>query len=209
MTAPALLDRQFSIVREDLHRHYDQLCGTEVVDSILDQVIDELSAGAKVTTFLPVLAERETAERIKASAASGASTAPRKEILFADRRGSGRCQIAAALTQHLAREQLFVRSVGLHPEEGINQQVLRVLRNRGLDTSQLMHAPITPRVSHRADVVVLMGIEETPAVPGDRYVTWDISDPDGASDEQLNQIIDDIEAAVRGLLAELGVTPTD
>nr|WP_120492214.1 protein tyrosine phosphatase [Corynebacterium lactis] len=205
MTAPALLDRQFSIVREDLHRYYDQLCGADRVDDILDQVIAELSDGAKVTTFLPVLAEREAAERIKASAGAEEATA-RKEILFADQRGSGRCQIAAALTQHIAGEQLFVRSVGLHPEDGIDPAVLHALRDRGLDTSRLMHAPITPRVSHRADVIVLMGIDEAPAVPGDRYVTWDIADPKGATPEALDALIDDVETNVRALLAELDVT---
>ena len=74
-----------------------------------------------------------------------------------------------------------------------------------MDTSRLTQKAITPRVSHRADVVVLMGIDETPAVPGDHYVEWGIADPAEATDAELSAIIDDIEAKLRALLAELNV----
>lgn len=64
---------------------------------------------------------------------------------------------------------------------------------------------ITPRVSHRADVVVLMGIDETPAVPGDRYMEWDVADPDNLADDELQSLIDDIETRLRALFTEMDV----
>lgn len=204
MTTASVLSKSFAIVREDLHRLYGASCDAATIDSILDDVIAELSDSAKVTNFLPVLAEREATERIKA--ASGCKDfAPRPEILFADNRGSGRSQIATALAYHLAGDKVFIRTIGLNPEDGLNPRVIEALHDRGVDTSLLHQKPITPRVSHRADVVVLMGIDETPAVPGDRYVEWNIVDPDELADDELQSLIDDIETRLRALLAEMDV----
>ncbi|MDO5029571.1 MAG: protein tyrosine phosphatase [Corynebacterium sp.] len=203
MTTASTLSPAFAIVREDLHRLYGAICKPETIDTILDDVIAEFST-AKVTNFLPVLAEREAAERIKAISGNAAAT-PRQEILFADNRGSGRSQIATALARHLAGDNVFVRTIGLNPEDGLNPRVIEALEARGIDTSHLAQKPITPRVSHRADVVVLIGIDETPGVPGDRYVEWDIADPAEATDAELSAIIDDIEAKLRALLAEMNV----
>ncbi|MEW4620897.1 low molecular weight phosphatase family protein [Corynebacterium amycolatum] len=204
MTTASVLSKSFAIVREDLHRLYGAACDAATIDSILDDVIAELSNSAKVTNFLPVLAEREATERIKA--ASGCKDfAPRQEILFADSRGSGRSQIATALAYHLVGDEVFIRTIGLNPEDGLNPRVVAALHDRGVDTSRLIQKAITPRVSHRADVVVLMGIDETPAVPGDRYVEWDVADPDSLTDDELQSLIDDIETRLRALFTEMDV----
>ena len=206
MTEAVMLDRKFAIVREDLHRHFDSNCPAETIDRILDEVIAELKAEAKVESFLPVLVEREGTERIRNySADQGTTITARKEILFADQHGSGRCQIATALTHHLAGDSVFVRSVGLTPENSINPHALRVLRDRGINTDTLELRTITPRVSHRADVVVLMGIDETPSVPGNRYVNWDVTSLDDASEAQVASVVDEIEVKVRELLDEMNV----
>lgn len=204
MTTASVLSKSFAIVREDLHRLYGAACDAATIDSILDDVIAELSNSAKVTNFLPVLAEREATERIKA--ASGCKDfAPRQEILFADSRGSGRSQIATALAYHLVGDEVFIRTIGLNPEDGLNPRVVAALHDRGVDTSRLTQKAITPRVSHRADAVVLMGIDETPAVPGDRYVEWDVADPDSLTDDELQSLIDDIETRLRALFTEMDV----
>ena len=50
-----------------------------------------------------------------------------------------------------------------------------------------------------------MGIDETPAVPGDRYVEWDVADPDSLTDDELQSLIDDIETRLRALFTEMDV----
>lgn len=206
MTQAVMLDRKFEIVREDLHRRFDSNCPTDVVDRILDETIAALKAEAKVESFLPVLAEREAEERIRQYCAKAGSTVkPRKEILFADQHGTGRCQIATALTHHLAGDSVFVRSVGLTPEKAINPHVLHILRDRGIATENLELRVITPRVSHRADVVVLMGIDEAPNVPGNRYVNWEVANLDATSEAQAAFVVDEIEARVRELLDEMNI----
>ena len=139
MTTASVLSKSFAIVREDLHRLYGAACDAATIDSILDDVIAELSGSAKVTNFLPILAEREATERIKAE--SGCKDfAPRQEILFADSRGSGRSQIATALAYHLVGDGVFIRTIGLNPEDGLNPRVVAALRDRGVEYADGIHA---------------------------------------------------------------------
>ncbi len=44
--------------------------------------------------------------------------------------------------------------------------------------------------------------------PGKRYLDWQLDDPAGQSVEAVRPIIDEIDARVQGLLAELIPTPT-
>lgn len=208
MTNPVLLARQFDIVREDLHRRYDALHPAEHVDKVLDEIIAERTATAKVTTFLPVTVERAAAELLEAQAeALGYKSAPRREVLYVDERNAGRSQLASAITGHLAGDEVFVRSVGLNPVGGINPLVLQVLEERGIRTSHLYQKQHVARTVHRSDVVVLMGVKQTPDIPGDRYVSWDIEDPKGRSIQRVREIYDDVEHHVHLLLKELGITP--
>ena len=43
--------------------------------------------------------------------------------------------------------------------------------------------------------------------PGKRYVDWELEDPSGKSLAEIRPIRDEIERRVRGLMAELGVSP--
>ncbi|MEJ6013222.1 low molecular weight phosphatase family protein [Corynebacterium sp. H127] len=197
-------NRDFEIVREDLHRRYDHLVAAERIDEVVNETIVEQNATAKLTAFLPIFVERSAAEKLE-MLAEGQEFSPRKEILFACERNAGRSQLASAITRHLVGDAVFVRSVGLNSRGGINPTVLKVLEERGIKTNDLYQKEITPRVAHRADVVVLLGIDEIPGVPGDRYIRWDISDPEGASIEDVRIIADQIEDRIRALLPKLAV----
>lgn len=206
-----MLDRQLEIVREDLHRRYGQLASEETIDAVLEQVTAEQRAEAHVETFLPVLVERATAERLEqmADALGEHKACPRKEVLFVCERNAGRSQLASAVATWLAGEEIFVRSVGLHPVGGINPVVVEVLAERGIPTDHLYQKEITPRAVHRADVVVLMGVDEVPGVPGDRYIHWDIADPEGSTPAAVAAILDTVIAHVRALLVELEIPLKD
>lgn len=196
--------RDFEIVREDLHRRYGHLIDATQINAIVDETIVEQNATAKLTAFLPVFVERFASEKLE-TLLDGQEARPRQEVLFACERNAGRSQLAAAIMRHIAGDDVFVRSVGINARGGINPTVLRVLEERGISTDGLYQKEISPRVSHRADVVVLLGINEIPGVPGDRYVRWDIADPEGASIEEVREIADKIEAEIRGLLPKLNV----
>lgn len=205
MTNP-LLNRQFEIVREDMHRLYGSLHTADHIDALMDATIAEHTAGATVDTFLPVIVERIVSEKLEQQAADAgvADPKPREEILFACQRNSGRSQLATAITSWLVGDRIFVRTVGLEPVDGINETVLKVLAERGIPADHLHQTEIVARTVHRADVVVLLGVDERPDIPGDRYVEWDIADPENASIEEVRAIADDVERHVRALLADMG-----
>jgi len=205
MTNP-LLKRQFEIVREDMHRRYGSLHTAEHIDALVDESIAERTANAKVETFLPVMVERVVSEKLEEQAAAAGATDPcaRKEVLYVCERNAGRSQLASAITSWIVGDKLFVRSVGLNPVGGINPTVLEVLAERGIPTGHLYQKEIVARTVHRADVVVLLGVDQRPDIPGDRYVAWDIADPEGASIEEARTIADDVERHVRALLDEMG-----
>lgn len=205
MTNP-LLNRQFEIVREDMHRRYGSLHSADHIDALVDATIAERTAAAKVETFLPVIVERIVSETLEEQATAAGAKDPRarREVLYVCERNAGRSQLASAITSWIVGDKLFVRSVGLNPVGGINPTVLEVLAERGIPTSHLYQKEIVARTVHRSDVVVLMGVDERPDIPGDRYVEWDIADPEGASIEQVRAIADDVERHVRALLADMG-----
>ncbi|MDQ1463612.1 MAG: hypothetical protein QOC73_553, partial [Actinomycetota bacterium] len=60
-----------------------------------------------------------------------------------------------------------------------------------------------------ADVVITMGCGETcPVAPGKRYEDWQVDDPSDRDIESVRLIVDDIDARVRALLAELLDVPS-
>lgn len=198
--------KQFDIVREDLHRRYDHMCPPETVDRILDETIDESVERARIGGFLTVLVEREATDRLEQEVAHGGSLdSRRKELLFVCRRNAGRSQLASAITRWLVGDRIMVRSVGLEPAEGVDPTVLQVLNERGISTSELYQKTIIPRTVHTSDVVVLMGVDQLPGVPGRRYVQWDIDDPEGEPTERVRVIADEVERHIRELLEQLEV----
>lgn len=205
MTNP-LLNRQFEIVREDMHRRYGSLHSADHIDALVDATIAERTAAAKVETFLPVIVERIVSETLEEQATAAGAKDPRarREVLYVCERNAGRSQLASAITSWIVGDKLFVRSVGLNPVGGINPTVLEVLAERGIPADHLYQKEIVARTVHRSDVVVLMGVDKRPDIPGDRYVEWDIADPEGASIEQVRSIADDVERHVRALLADMG-----
>ena len=199
---------RFAIVREDMHRRYGQYFDAEMIDDLVDRTIAEVSERARIKTYLPVIVEREVSEVLEQLAVrSDPGAVARPEVLYVCQRNAGRSQLASAITGHLAGDELFVRSVGLNPVGGINPLVLQVLEERGIRTSHLYQKQHVARTVHRSDVVVLMGVKQTPDIPGDRYVSWDIEDPAGRSIQRVREIYDDVEHHVHLLLKELGITP--
>ncbi|AKK04163.1 arsenate-mycothiol transferase ArsC [Corynebacterium epidermidicanis] len=196
--------REFEIIREDLHRRYGQAVEESLINSVLDSEIAEQTATAKVQAFLPVMVEREVSEKLEQLAEeAGFSKGARKEILFVDAHNGCRTQLAAAIARHYSHDGVFVRSVGLEPQGGINPAVYEVLGERGIRSDFLYQKEITPRVSHRADLVVLLGVDEIPGVPGDRYLKWDISVSKTPGVEEIRGIADTLEANIKDLLIEL------
>ena len=106
MTNP-LLNRQFEIVREDMHRRYGSLHSADHIDALVDATIAERTAAAKVETFLPVIVERIVSETLEEQATAAGAKDPRarREVLYVCERNAGRSQLASAITSGVGKSR--------------------------------------------------------------------------------------------------------
>jgi protein-tyrosine-phosphatase len=112
--------------------------------------------------------------------------------------------MAAGLLAHHARGTVRVTSAGSAPADEINPTVRRVMAELGIDVSQEFPKKLTTAAVQTADVVISMGCGDAcPVFPGKRYLDWELEDPAGRGVDAVRRIRDEIDARVRGLLAEL------
>ncbi len=125
-------------------------------------------------------------------------------ILFACIHNSGRSVAAQVLTRHYGGKAVEVRSAGSEPGAGVNPVVAQVLAERGIPVTEHTPTKLDAHLVQAADVVITMGCGETcPVFPGKRYEDWTVEDPAGQDADTVRRIVDDIDARVRGLLADV------
>jgi arsenate reductase len=131
---------------------------------------------------------------------------PRPTILYVCVHNAGRSQIAAALTKMLARDRVDVRSGGSEPASAVHSNVVRVMRELGLNLTNKRPQLITDDVVKEADAVITMGCGDAcPVLPGKRYLDWQIDDPSGATLAETRRIRGVLRLKVEGVLRDLGV----
>jgi arsenate reductase len=130
-------------------------------------------------------------------------------ILFACVHNSGRSVAARVLAEHYGQGRVAAISAGSEPSAAINPTVAEVLDERGLSADAETSTLLDYDTVLGADVVITMGCGETcPIAPGKRYEDWPVADPKGQDIEAVRAIVDDIDARIRVLLAEM-TGPTD
>ncbi|TFV44188.1 arsenate reductase ArsC [Blastococcus sp. TF02A-35] len=132
----------------------------------------------------------------------------RPSVLFVCVHNAGRSQMAAGWLRHLAGDGVEVRSAGSVPGDRVNPSAVQVMAEVGVDISDQRPKVLTTDAVEASDVVITMGCGDAcPVFPGKRYLDWPLDDPAGQGVEAVRPIRDEIERRVRGLLAELGVSP--
>jgi protein-tyrosine-phosphatase len=190
---------------ERLASQFAGMVSEETVERVVFESYTALARSASVSTHLPSLAEKFARDRLTALAQSrGHIAKPVPEVLYVCVQNSGRSQMAAALTRHLAGGRVHVRSAGSRPGEGILPSVVKVLAELGIAVSDEFPKPLTDYVVRAADAVVTMGCGDAcPLYPGKRYLDWDLADPADLTLEGVRAVRDDVRARVEELLAEL------
>jgi arsenate reductase len=190
---------------ERLAHQFAGMVSEETVERVVFESHTALARTAAVSTHLPSLAEKFARDRLTALAQSrGYIAKPVPEVLYICVQNSGRSQMAAALTRHLAGNRVHVRSAGSQPGEGVLPSVVAVLAELGIDVSEEFPKPLTDDVVRAADAVVTMGCGDAcPLYPGKRYLDWELADPADLTLDGVRAVRDDVRARVEHLLAEL------
>lgn len=207
---PVLSAEQQLMIRQAARRLHAEFSGTFSEETIERFIADSrvtLGTGATVTTWLPILIERFTRDRLRAIAKTeGLVDDARPSVLFLCVHNAGRSQMAAGWLRHLAGDSVEVFSGGSQPASDVNANAVEAMREVGIDIAGEHPKPWADEIIRAADVVVTMGCGDAcPVVPGTRYEDWELTDPAGRPIEVVREVRDDIEARVRRLMASLDV----
>ena len=127
-----------------------------------------------------------------------------KHVLFVCIHNAGRSQMAAGFLERLANGTATAESAGTMPAASVNSVVVTAMREKGIDLSANQPKLLTQEMAAGADRVISMGCSVEEACPSLVVPTedWALEDPTGKPLEEVRLIRDQIEARVRGLLAE-------
>jgi arsenate reductase len=124
-----------------------------------------------------------------------------KNVLFVCTHNAGRSQMAEALFNRLAPEDVRAESAGQEPRrQGVWPAVVEVMREIGVDLTGKRPKRLMPEMQLHADWAVTLACGSScPYVPT-TVEDWDIPDPAGKSVDGVRVIRDQIELRVRDLL---------
>jgi len=105
--------------------------------------------------------------------------------------------MAQAFYERLGGE---ARSAGSRPEDRLHHEVVEAMSEIGMDLSGRSPKGIAQEDVEWAEIVLSMGCGDAcPVLPGKSYLDWDLTDPAGASIEEVRAIRDEIERRVAEL----------
>ncbi len=202
-------DAQYALrsAAKSLASEFSGVFGVETIEAFLATSYDQFAANARITTHLPLMAERFARQRLRGLAKiEGRRGDGLPTVLFLCVHNAGRSQMALGWFNLLAGNRAVGWSGGSEPGTEVNPSAVAAMAEVGIDIAQEFPKPWTAEVVQAADVVVTMGCGDAcPFFPGTRYEDWDLEDPAGQGVDAVRAIRDEIEQRIRGLLASLDV----
>jgi arsenate reductase (thioredoxin) len=193
------LDAATDRLAEEFEGVYDRATIRRLLDSSANQF-----SGRGVESFVAILAERFTRERLRAQAQSeGRLEKGTVQVLFVSLTGGGRAQIGAAMLAEHAGQTVTVHTAGSAATAELDENVRAAMAEIGIDLSEEFTRPLTPEVLGNADIVVTMGrsVGALQIPERVRHVDWRVGDPAGASLEEVRRVREDIGRRVTELAA--------
>jgi len=189
-----------------LQRDFDGIFGVETIQLFMADSFERL-AHVRIRSYVPVMAERFTRDRLRAVAKNaGKIRTDTPTVLFLCVHNAGRSQMAAGWMRHLAGDRVEVLSGGSDPASQVNPAAVEAMAEVGIDIAGQFPRPWTDEIISATDVVVTMGCGDAcPVIPGTRYLDWELDDPAGKPVDAVRPVRDEIEQRVRALLSDLDV----
>ena len=129
-----------------------------------------------------------------------------KTVIFACVHNAGRSQMAAAFFNAMAGPKLaHALSADTRPAERVHPEVVRVMREVGIDLRDAQPRLLTKDLAQEAQMLVTMGCGDAcPVLPGVTIEDWPLENPERQTIERVRQIRDEIRGRVNQLVAREG-----
>ena len=125
-----------------------------------------------------------------------------KHVLFVCNHNAGRSQIAQALCEGHAPDDIRAESAGSTPATRVWPAVVEAMAEIGIDLSGRRPRKLTVEMQLHADWAITMGCGDAcPYVPA-KVEDWDVPDPADQPLEVVREIRDEIDHRVRELVSE-------
>ena len=123
-----------------------------------------------------------------------------KYVLFVCTHNAGRSQMAQALFERHAPDDIRAESAGQQPARQVWPEVVEAMREIGIDLSGQRPRKLTVEMQLHADWAITLACgAQCPYVPT-TVEDWDIPDPAGKPIEEVRAIRDAVEMRVRDLI---------
>ena len=125
-----------------------------------------------------------------------------QHIIFACVHNAGRSQMATAFFNQLADpHKARAISAGTEPGLRVHPEVLEVMREIGIDLSEVKPQKLTDELARGGQLLITMGCgDKCPYVPGLRTDDWPLPDPKGRPLDEVRAVRDDIRERVSRLI---------
>jgi len=125
-----------------------------------------------------------------------------KVYIFACVHNAGRSQLASAFFNQFADPHLAsARSAGTAPIAHVHPEVVRVMREEGVDLARVQPQKLTHELVDTASALITIGCgEDWPPVPGLKRIDWPIDDPRAKDIPTVRAIRDSIKQLVFDLV---------
>jgi len=141
-------------------------------------------------------------------------TADPIRLAFMCVQNAGRSQMATAFAEREREQRQLDDSVeiltgGTHPADHVHEEVIEVMREKGLDLSERTPRKITSEELRSCEYVATMGCSALDVDEGDSTVNirdWNLPDPHGEDIDTVRSIRDDIHQRVVDLFDDLATT---
>lgn len=125
-------------------------------------------------------------------------------VLFACVHNAGRSQMAAAWFNKICDQtKASAISAGTEPGERVHPEVVQVMKEEGIDLTNVKPQFLSAELAQKATLLVTMGCGDAcPYVPGLKKLDWPVVDPKGKPLEIVRKIRDEIRERVMALATE-------
>lgn len=127
-----------------------------------------------------------------------------KRVLFVCVENSNRSQMAEAFARMHGAGKVDPFSAGSHPSGRVNPKAIAAMKEKGYDLTTHLSKSLAEIPQDGYDWIVTMGCgDECPFIPAERREDWDLPDPRFLEGAEFNQVRDEIERRVLGLIDRL------